>query len=86
MLQIRPLVTAKYPTQNIEILVNGVFQEKIAINNIGNLVNIKIPENAYQKDNLVIELKLPNATTPKSLGINDDLRILAIGLESAYFR
>ena len=86
LLQIRPLVTAKYPTQNIETLVNGVFQEKIAINNIGNLVDIKIPENAYQKDNLVIELKLPNATTPKSLGINDDLRILAIGLESAYFR
>jgi hypothetical protein len=32
--------------------------------------------------NLEVELRLPNATKPKDLGINKDERLLAIGLES----
>ncbi len=80
----RALVNNKLPTQNIEVWVNGQPVKSQSINKaLGNELVIEIPES---NTNLEVELKLPNAARPVDLGINQDERLMAIGLESISFK
>ena len=61
------------------------FLKKIILSKPEQLIYIEIPNGAAKNNYLDIEFRFSNATTPKSIGLNDDERILAIGLISAYF-
>jgi hypothetical protein len=76
----RALVSDKLAYQNIEVWVNGQFvKSHNAYQARDNELVITVPK---ADSNLEVELRLPNATKPKDLGINKDERLLAIGLES----
>jgi hypothetical protein len=80
----RALVTSSLPAQRIEVLVNGkltqVMQYKQAY---GNTLVIPVPKEGSE---MKISLRLPTAAKPIDLGINKDVRQIAIGLESAQFK
>jgi hypothetical protein len=48
----------------------------------GNVIEIPIEKNDLQSNFLDIEFKFRNPISPSKLGINEDDRTLAIGLES----
>ena len=84
-INVRALIADKCPRQELEIWLNKKFLKKITLSKPEQLIYIEIPNGAAKNNYLDIEFRFFNATTPKSIGLNDDERILAIGLISAYF-
>ena len=86
-LELRALVSEKYPKQVVEIIVNRIPQAvQVLSKGDKNFLKIAIPEKIGPNDYLSIELKLPNAARPVDLGITqDDERLLAIGIVAAEF-
>jgi len=85
-IQARALVNDKHPEQFIEIWLNGVFQKKITLKDFGNnQFDIEIPKEQQGAQTLTIQFKFPGITTPKSIGMGDDDRKLALGLKSVQF-
>ena len=83
-LSIRALVSPKLPIQNIEIWSKGKLLKTVYINKaFGNQLLIEIPKDGSTLD---LNFKLPNAAKPIDLGINQDVRQIAIGIESAEFK
>jgi len=82
----RAFITAAHPKQTVEVLVNNQFvQSVIFIKDQNNQIIINIP----QDNNLgfiAIELRLPDAISPKDLRIGEDIRPLGVGLVRAEFR
>lgn len=77
----RAFVIKEVPTQIVEIYINGVFLKKISLSQFSsNEFYIPLPKSSANSQRLTIEFMLPNAVSPKSLGINDDIRKLGIGL------
>lgn len=78
--KLRALVNDILTYQTIEVWVNGQFIKSQNVNKaLDNELVIEIPK---VDTSLEVEFKLPKATKPKDLGINNDERLLAIGLES----
>lgn len=70
------------PYQVVEVLANG---QKIADWEVADMADFGalIPgEVTRNKGILSIELRLPNATSPKALGLGDDSRILGVRVYS----
>ena len=86
-LELRALVSEKYPKQVVEIIVNQIPQAvQVLSKGDKNFLKIAIPEKIGPNDYLSIELKLPNAARPVDLGITrDDERLLALGIVAAEF-
>lgn len=83
-LSIRALVSPKLPGQNVEIWSKGKLLKAVNINQaFGNQLLIEIPKDESTLD---LNFKLPNAAKPIDLGINQDVRQIAIGIESAEFK
>jgi len=81
----RVLVGPNLPNQIIEIYVNDNYVKKVKVSSFQNNI-LEIPISKWGSV-AVITFKLPNASTPKLAGINsDDVRLLAIGIETAEFR
>ena len=82
-LDAQAFISTLYPSQEIEIWVNGRYIKKENCNKrSGNLIDIPLKGDLTQSGPLKIEFKLPNAISPKALGIGSDTRPLAIGIES----
>jgi hypothetical protein len=83
-LTFRALVTPALPAQRIEVLVNGKLSQVVQYNQAyGNTLVIPVPKEGSE---MTVSLRLPNAAKPVDLGINKDVRQIAIGLESAQFK
>jgi hypothetical protein len=83
-LSMRALVNPKLPTQHVEIWVNGKLSKVVEINQpFGNKIRIDLEQLSKAID---LQFKLPNAAKPIDLGINQDVRQIAIGLELVEFR
>lgn len=83
-LTFRALVTTPLPAQRIEVLVNGKLSQVVQFKQAyGNTLIIPVPKEGSE---MKISLRLPNAAKPVDLGINKDVRQIAIGLESAQFK
>jgi len=70
------------PYQTVEVFANG---QKIADWAVADTADFsaRIPEEIAKKgDILNIELRVPNATSPKALGLGDDSRILGVRVYS----
>ena len=95
-----PSKKASLLTLNVRAFVNGAIpQQKLIIESdiqpIGtfnlnsfekNIIQINIPASAFEKEYISLTLKMPNASSPLSIGMDKgDDRILGIGLISAKF-
>jgi len=83
--KVNGLITAAHPRQRILVKVNGVqvATRTITYPDSHLLLDVEIPAadlDSTQK--IQVTFDLPDAATPKSLGINGDQRLLAIMLES----
>jgi len=82
----RAFLTASHPKQLVEVFVNNVFDQKIVFSqDQANHIIIDLPQND-SRDYIAIELRLPDAKSPKDLGIGDDIRPLGVGLTQVEFR
>jgi hypothetical protein len=71
------------PHQAVEVFANG---QKIAEWEVADMADFSalIPAEVTKKGGtLSIELRVPNATSPKALGLTDDSRILGVRVYSA---
>jgi hypothetical protein len=80
---LRALVSDKYPNQLIDIYINNRLIKSISlVKASGNVIEIPIEKNDLQSNFIDIKFKFKNPIRPIDLGINEDDRVLAIGLES----
>jgi hypothetical protein len=77
-------IVPNYPEQRVMVKINGEYiKTEVFIKREGNILTLNIPDDIKAEGGIVkIEFELPDAATPKSLGINEDTRTLAIGLIS----
>ena len=86
VMNLRGFINDKQPSQTLEISINGEPQKKVALTHFeDNVVKVAIPPSAYGKEWIEIDLKIPTANSPKTLGISPDDRALGIGLKSVVF-
>lgn len=86
-LQVRAFVHAKHPKQDVEILINGVFQQKVSLTEFeNNQIDIPLPASVLGLDYFKLELKMLNPASPRALGIGEDDRLLGVGVISAVFQ
>ena len=87
LIEARPLISPTHPTQKLSFSINGVPAGNITLssNELGTF-QIAIPREAMdaciRNKLLTLEFRFPNAASPKEMGINGDLRPLALGLVS----
>ena len=86
LLDVRAFVGPKQTLQEIDIGINGQWQKKVLLTHFeSNLIKLTIPASAYGKEWLEIDFKIPNAISPKALGMGEDDRQLGLGIKSAVF-
>ena len=82
----RALVNGVHPSQDMKIMVNGVFVKQVHLTkNDENKITIPILENALSQGNMLIEFKFLNPIKPKDLDMGNDDRLLSIGIKSVVF-
>lgn len=85
-IEIEPLLTASHPKQEVEITINGRLADRIQITHHSTRVlTVKIPDTLYETENVFndgisILFRFKDAVRPKDIGLNDDPRLLAIGI------
>ena len=82
---VHPLIMpAKLEQQRINVVVNDHALDTVSIENAGEYA-VTIGADCCRHDNgLKITFELPDATSPKELGINSDERILALAFQSIW--
>jgi hypothetical protein len=81
---VRALVNATLPIQTLQIWANDKLIKTVELSQpFENKLELNVP---FESENLDLKFKLPNAARPIDLGINKDVRQIAIGLESAQFK
>ena len=81
IISLQAFVNGKHPEQKIEYTIDGQSFKSISFNQFaGN--QLEIPINASMRDDgyALLEFKLLNPVSPKSLGMGDDTRELGIGI------
>ena len=87
VIDVRALIDASKPVQRINIFINGRPFDNISLSKAQhNLIRIPLNKELLNSDFLEIVFELPDAHSPKSAGIGDDERQLAIGIERAWFQ
>ncbi|WEN14946.1 hypothetical protein PY254_17215 [Rhodanobacter sp. AS-Z3] len=79
------LVTQAYPKQRVQVSMNGVASSHLTVTYPEGGAQLQLDVPASDLDALRkihIDFYLPDATTPKALGINGDERVLGIRLEA----
>jgi len=86
VLTVRAFTSDQFPNQRVDVWINGSLQQKVILNKDTSKEIIIPIAQSKDKDYIVVELRTPDAMSPKELGIGDDIRKLAVGLEAAVFR
>lgn len=82
----KALIGSKHPFQRVEIWVNGQIQKTVTLNKFdANVIEIALPKETA-RNFCLIEFRFPDAVSAQELGMGDDLRKLAIGLESGVLK
>jgi hypothetical protein len=85
-LQLRALVSAQHPQQRVGVLIDGRSEQQFTLTSPSSqTIEIVLPNHSTPQRLVKIELNLPDRIRPKNLGMGNDDRELAIGLESASF-
>ena len=86
-MNLRALVNNLHPFQRINVLVDGRPTLNLTLTKgEHNIAEIPLNHLAPKQEFVMLEFKLPDATTPKKLGMGDDSRQLAVGIVSATFK
>ena len=86
VLDLRAFFGPKQVNQVLEWQIDGGAIQKAVLNQFErSIIKIPIPPSAYGKDWLYISIKIPNAISPKVLGLGADDRLLGIGLKQVVF-
>lgn len=82
------VVKEKYPTQEIDVLVNGIFYQKLILNQVyENELNIIFTPEMKKSKYLSIEFQMHNSARPVDyVAKRPDYRKLGIGLRTAIFK
>ena len=85
-LLVRTLISPSHPFQRVKIQVNGRALSTVKLDQPEhNAIEIHIDAQMQKTGYLAIDLIFLDAAQPKTIGIGDDDRYLAIGIESARF-
>lgn len=83
IIKLRAFISPKNPSQNVQLWINGRKIKEIEISNsVGQEFQIDLPKDLNKEDGLRITLKGLSPQSPKKLGLSQDDRQIAIGLES----
>lgn len=86
-LMLQAFVNGKHPDQRIEISTDGINYRQLSLTQFsGNLITIPIDAKMQKGHYALLEFKLLNPVSPKSLGIGDDARKLGIGITQVNIR
>ena len=76
-------MTPVHPVQKVEFWVNGNLLQTESLNQSNaKMVKIFVPATVNMQKDLTLTLKYLNSISPRKLGIGNDTRLLAIGIES----
>ena len=79
--EVRAFVTPQQPQQPVEIWVNGQLQKTVILKAFeGNYFTVQVPAPAPNQSASIM-FKIPDAISPKALGLGADDRLLGIGLQ-----
>ena len=86
-LNARAFIKPNHPTQRVTSAIKGQIgaSQTFILTQESNQIRIPIPASVPGQKTITITLSFPDKITPKSLGLGDDVRQLAIGIESARF-
>jgi hypothetical protein len=87
--ELRAFVSEHHPRQRAEIAVNGVDVKTVEVTYPANTATFDLPVATHSlrnEDKIVVHLNLPEAVSPKSLGMGEDTRVLSFGLVSVEAR
>jgi hypothetical protein len=85
--QARALVTPAHPKQDVAVKINGALVLNMSLVTAGDtLIEIPVPRDMQEKSTALglmrVRFEFPNAVQPKHIGLNDDGRHLALGLQA----
>jgi len=87
VLVVRALVSPSRPIQRVNIFINGLPIQTVELSKAqGNEIRIPLSPALLQNHYLEIVFELPGAHSPKSVGIGEDERMLAVGIEQVRFQ
>ena len=85
-LDVRALIGVNHPTQEVELIVNGVGQGKVSLSKPDhNQIHVSLASVEKQEKYVAIQFHYLHPVKPKTLGQGPDERDLAIGINSAVF-
>jgi hypothetical protein len=83
IIKMRAFISPQIPSQNIEVWINGDLIDKLNIaNNASQEFMINLPKNINKNKEIQIKFANLKPLSPKALGLSQDDRQIAIGLES----
>ena len=81
-LDLRAFVGPKHPKQSLEIAISGQPFKAFTFSQFEqNRITLPIPASAYNKEFLVLDLKITDPASPKDLGMGEDTRQLGVGIK-----
>jgi hypothetical protein len=85
--QARALVTPAHPKQDVAVKINGALVLTTSLTTAGDtLIEIPVPKDMQEKSRALglmrVRFEFPNAVQPKHIGLNEDSRHLALGLQA----
>ncbi|MEJ2613019.1 MAG: DUF6311 domain-containing protein [Candidatus Thiodiazotropha sp.] len=83
-IEFNALISSAHPLQRIEIFFNGVLTTSLTVRKPTTIAEIKLTEPTKSKSlsGLKVEFRLPDAASPRDIGLGDDGRTLALGLKA----
>ena len=85
LINARTLITQSKPTQTVLISINGKEKHRITLSNDPSIFSLPLDFHEVKSNYCVINFHFLNPNRPKDLGINEDKRLLGIGLISTQF-
>lgn len=87
--KLRAFVSGQHPRQRAEVTVNGGDVKSVEVIYPANTATFDLPvsmRSLRNEEKIVVHLNLPDAVSPKSLGMSGDARVLSFGLVSVEAR
>lgn len=86
ILKIKAFNASEQFKQIAKIKINNFFESSVTFSEPEDYIKIKLSPNYFKNDVIELEFTLPNAVSPKNIGLSDDDRKLALGIEYIVFK
>jgi len=85
ILKVRAFNASNNYKQIVNIKINNKFESSVIFSNPEGYIKIKLPQEYLKNDDIDLEILLPNSISPKTIGLSNDERKLALGIEYVVF-